>query len=369
MPKTSHQTLFSAILSASLLLATAGSARAESKTADAKNASLAYVQPRLEQSNSAQVNAMQGKTLQGSVSSAAGTSAVSTIPSAVRPPVLYLDDLIESALHIEQAAQNSASNNGAGSGQSLGRAAKAFVPNYFDYRPSRAAAQAFLGSEPTNKPIEPAEDERSQRNKLALSLTATMMQIAKGLGDSDSKAAESSLERGRSKLTELIGKGQAEWVITRMSSWAEQVKGHLAENFSASNSSESDVIDQEEQVSALVSRAIARDQQISNIKAYIAAHDHAPTGAERSLTLASLTPNLIGPAAKLAQLAVERGTGGSRSKRLDDVLTLGLALQERINLLTRESELAVNNLERARTAKNDVLFVFSKDLIGKLGGP
>ncbi|MBA4076987.1 MAG: hypothetical protein C0508_18240, partial [Cyanobacteria bacterium PR.023] len=95
----------------------------------------------------------------------------------------------------------------------------------------------------------------------------------------------------------------------------------------------------------------------------------APTGAERSLTLAGLTPNLIGPAAKLAQYAVERGTGGTRSKRLDDVLTLGMAMQERINLLTRESELAINNLERAKSAKNNVLYAFSKDLIAKLGGP
>jgi hypothetical protein len=244
----------------------------------------------------------------------------------------------------------------------MNKSARSFVPNYFDYRPSRAAAQVFLGS--ARQQVD-EEEERSERNRLALTLTASMMQIAKGLGDSDSKAAALSIEHGRNKLTQLLGRGQADWVITRMTSWAAQVKNSLA----AANSGESDVLDQEEQVSALVARAVARDQQINNLKAAIGIHDHAPTGAERSLTLAGLTPTLIGPAAKLAQYAVERGTGGTRSKRLDEVLTLGVAMQERINLLNRESELAINNLERARSSKNDVLYVFAKDLITKLGGP
>lgn len=424
MPKTSHQCLFSAILSASLLLATAGSAKAEGTGMGtvagsppsnvSKNPSLAY---------------LQAKTLQGSVSSATMSTAAQGYAAsnfAMRTPLLLLDDLTESALHIRQlsiqtsgqvsgqvSGQTSGQASGRSSGtvQNLSKSARNFVPNYFDYRPSRAAAQAFLASDvPASNPSansvgspansnanlsanpsanlsanltvspsanlstnqtsacaapEHAEDERTQRNKLALTLTATMMQIAKGLGDGNTKAAEQSIERGRNKLTQLLGKGQADWVLTRMKSWAEQITANPA----AISVDESDVLEQEEQISALVSRAINRDQQVSNLKASIAIHDKAPTGAERSLTLAGLTPNLIGPAAKLAQYAVERGTGGTRSKRLEDVLTLGMAMQERINLLTRESELAINNLERAKSAKNIVLYAFSKDLIAKLGGP
>lgn len=365
-----------------------------------KNPSLAY---------------LQAKTLQGSVSSATLSSTAQSYAAsnfAMRTPLLLLDDLTESALHLKQLsiqasgqASGHASDHSSGTLQNLSKSARNFVPNYFDYRPSRAAAQAFLASDaPDSNPRatsidspvssnansnanssanssanpsansnpksacaapEQAEDERTQRNKLALTLTATMMQIAKGLGDGNTQAAEQSIERGRNKLTQLLGKGQADWVLTRMKSWAEQITANSA----AINAGESDVLEQEEQISALVSRAINRDQQVSNLKASIAIHDKAPTGAERSLTLAGLTPNLIGPAAKLAQYAVERGTGGTRSKRLDDVLTLGMAMQERINLLTRESELAINNLERAKSAKNSVLYAFSKDLIAKLGGP
>lgn len=300
-----------------------------------------------------------------SVASVVSVASVAT--GARRAPIAYLDDLIESALHIKQSALNPGPS--ASTVQNLGKSAKSFVPNFFDYRPSRAAAQAFLGDsgDLSDKAAEQVDDERSQRNKLALTLTATMMQIAKGLGDPDPKAAEASLQRGRCKLSELIGKGQADWVTTRMSSWAEQIKMEVNKQ-NSSPAEESDVLDQEEQVSALVSRAVARDQQISNLKALIAIHDHAPTGAERGLTLAGLTPNLIGPAAKLAQYAVERGTGGTRSKRLDDVMTLGIALQERVNLLTRESELAINNLERAKSSNNQVLYAFSKELATKLGG-
>ncbi|MBP9092145.1 hypothetical protein KBI23_14045 [bacterium] len=366
MPKTSQQRLSTVFLSASLLLATAGSANAEgnastvafsgasvnSQIVPAHNPSVTVEKPSLAY--------LQAKTLQGSVSSASANFAV-------RPPVQFLDDLTESALHIKQSLQASgqASGQASSSLQNMSKSARAFVPNYFDYRPSRAAAQIFLGSakQVTDKEAG-EEEERSERNKLALTLTASMMQIAKGLGDSDSKAAEQSVARGRNKLNQLLGKGQADWVVARMTSWANQVKSSLE----AANSGESDVLEQEEQVSALVARAVSRDQQINNLKAAIGIHDQAPGGAERSLTLAGLTPTLIGPAAKLAQYAVERGTGGTRSKRLDEVLTLGVAMQERINLLNRQSELAINNLERARSSKNEVLYVFAKDLIAKLGG-
>lgn len=388
MPKTSQLRLSTVILSASLLLATAGSANASNANAEDNASTVAISSTNINStspitlvrsqiapadspitsvhSQSAIVKNpslayLQAKTLQGSVSSA-------TTNLAVHPPVQFLDDLTESALHIKQSlkalgeAPGQAAGQSANTLQNMNKSARSFVPNYFDYRPSRAAAQVFLGS--ARQQVD-EEEERSERNRLALTLTASMMQIAKGLGDSDSKAAALSIEHGRNKLTQLLGRGQADWVITRMTSWAAQVKNSLA----AANSGESDVLDQEEQVSALVARAVARDQQINNLKAAIGIHDHAPTGAERSLTLAGLTPTLIGPAAKLAQYAVERGTGGTRSKRLDEVLTLGVAMQERINLLNRESELAINNLERARSSKNDVLYVFAKDLITKLGGP
>ncbi len=323
------------------------------------------VAPRGEPSGARALNTAPRPMALASVASVVSVASVAT--GARRAPIAYLDDLIESALHIKQSALNPGPS--ASTVQNLGKSAKSFVPNFFDYRPSRAAAQAFLGDsgDLSDKAAEQVDDERSQRNKLALTLTATMMQIAKGLGDPDPKAAEASLQRGRCKLSELIGKGQADWVTTRMSSWAEQIKMEVNKQ-NSSPAEESDVLDQEEQVSALVSRAVARDQQISNLKALIAIHDHAPTGAERGLTLAGLTPNLIGPAAKLAQYAVERGTGGTRSKRLDDVMTLGIALQERVNLLTRESELAINNLERAKSSNNQVLYAFSKELATKLGG-
>jgi hypothetical protein len=390
MPKTSHQRLFPAILSASLLLATASSALADSSSSKLQGSVSAgtnfnklegdlsasanvnkldnSVAPGAEQSGARAINTAARPMALASVASVASVVSVASVATgAHRAPIAYLDDLIESALHIKQSALNPGPS--ASTVQTLGKSAKSFVPNFFDYRPSRAAAQAFLGDsgDLSDKAADQVDDERSQRNKLALTLTATMMQIAKGLGDLDPKAAEASLQRGRCKLSELIGKGQADWVITRMSSWAEQIKMQINKQ-NSSPAEESDVLDQEEQVSALVSRAVARDQQISNLKALIAIHDHAPTGAERGLTLAGLTPNLIGPAAKLAQYAVERGTGGTRSKRLDDVMTLGIALQERVNLLTRESELAINNLERAKSSNNQVLYAFSKELATKLGG-
>jgi hypothetical protein len=70
----------------------------------------------------------------------------------------------------------------------------------------------------------------------------------------------------------------------------------------------------------------------------------------------------------VAEGALEVANGGDRTKRLEDVLSLGLSLQERLNFLTRQSALAISGLDRAKLSKNAVMYAFSRDLIKKLQG-
>lgn len=293
------------------------------------------------------------------------------ITSTLRTPVALLDDLTESALHLKQTGAHEQLQPPT-SGQTAGNTLKTFVPNFFVYRPSRSAAQVFLNKDGGNGNKDNNNNLRDQseidhlvgaeRNELSLVILATMMQLAKGLGDSDHTAALGTIDRGRNKLCELLGKGQADWVFERMESWSANARRQTIID------QPDDAIELESRVTSLAQQAISSDSQIANLRASMAVYDRAPGYLDRGLSAAGLTPTLIGPAAKAAQYAVEYGSGGSRVKRLSDVLAMGMTMQDRVNNLTRQSEMALNNLERARLSNNPVLYAFSKDLIGKLGG-
>jgi hypothetical protein len=362
MLKMSHWRLSTLLLSASLLLATASSALASgSALTGSVSGSYDYIGGDA---------AEQGIKVAMKVPMLSSAERIINPGSAnLRTPVTLLDDLTESALHLNNNKHQQFQPPT--SGQTAGTTVKTFVPNFFDYRPSRTAAQVFL-SKDTNSSLPYREQseidhiEGADRNQLSIIILATMMQLAKGLGDSNQTSAGITIEKGRGKLTELLGQGQADWVYERMSSWAEQVRKQIsAEQIGASVD---EPIELEHQVTGLAQKAVASDAQIANLKATMAVYDRAPGYLDRGLSAAGLTPTLIGPAAKLAQYAVECGSGGSRGKRLSDVLSIGVTIQERVTTLTRQSEIAVNNLERAHLSKNPVLYAFSKDLIGKLGG-
>jgi hypothetical protein len=164
-----------------------------------------------------------------------------------------------------------------------------------------------------------------------------------------------------------MGSGQSQWVLSRFKAWAASVEASAREEMEQQSKSV-DIIDQEDLVPALAAEAAAHDTTIANLKAALGLHDRSPSKAEVLLTGATLTPSLIGPTAMVAEGALEVANGGDRTKRLEDVLSLGLSLQERLNFLTRQSALAISGLDRAKLSKNAVMYAFSRDLIKKLQG-
>lgn len=292
-----------------------------------------------------------------------------------------LDDLCESAFHVKETEAQAARDSRAKPGHlaSVGKAVRYTISDFLEYRPSRSAAQAFLG---TNK--NPRQDlkhdprptrvidataamaSQTARNDSAFQVTAALMQLAKALGDQSNLSARSEAQAVQ-RLNELMGSGQSQWLLNRFKTWAACVEASAREEMEQ-QSKPVDIIDQEDLVAALAAEAATHDTTIANLKAALGLHDRSPSKAEVLLTGATLTPSLIGPTAMVAEGALEVANGGDRTKRLEDVLSLGLSMQERLNLLTRQSALAISCLDRAKLSKNAVMYAFSRDLIKKLQG-
>lgn len=301
--------------------------------------------------------------------------------SAPLSPVRMLDDLCESAFHMKETDALAARDGRAKPGHlaSMGKAVRYTISDFLEYRPSRSAAQAFLGTNknphkdskhdprPT-RVIEATAAMASQtaRNDSAFQVTAALMQLAKALGDHSNLSAGSEAQAAQ-RLNELMGSGQSQWLLHRFKTWAASVEASAREEMEQQSKSV-DIIDQEDLVPALAAEAAAHDTTIANLKAALGLHDRSPSKAEVLLTGATLTPSLIGPTAMVAEGALEVANGGDRTKRLEDVLSLGLSLQERLNFLTRQSALAISGLDRAKLSKNAVMYAFSRDLIKKLQG-
>ena len=291
-----------------------------------------------------------------------------------------LDDLSAGAfqMHQQQEAPK------AGPVTSIGKTVRYTISDFLEYRPSRSAAQAFLGTNrPSNRDYSPGSkqdprpnrlisattevERESARNESAFQVTTAMMQLAKGFGDLDREAGEKSKEQAIQRLNELLGEGQTRWLVSRFASWATSVESQARREMEQTTKTV-DIIDQEDLVNVLAREAAAHDSTTANLKASLGLHDRSPSKAEVILTGATLTPTIIGPAALLTERTLERANGGDRCKRLEVVLALGLNLQERLNLLTRQSALAISSLDRARLSKNTTMYAFSRDLIKKLQG-
>lgn len=254
--------------------------------------------------------------------------------------------------------------------KATGKAILQFYPDQVNYRPSRSAAQSFLKVEPKDKPSTSEEELEKRRDELSLQVEAAMLEMARGLGE-EAKAGEAgssvlaarqnTLQSGFERMKLVVGEPEAKWALTHLKDWSSRLSYSVLENNQGT-------LEEFDSAQELARQAIDNDQQVKKLKALLAKYDVLPTNCERLLTTIGFIPVAAAPIANVAESGVEMQTGGSREKRLSDVISLGLKLQNRINFLTRECYLAASQIQRARSENNQVLFAFASDLTNRLRG-
>jgi hypothetical protein len=315
---------------------------------------------------------------------------------AMRSPAALIDDLTEVAVHSQDPSVRKLGANaenmdapvlpGAPPKKSTLQHAIPDVIN-LNYRPARAAAQAYLGQKSDDLAGRQL-DEAKFKDQITVLTTAIMLELATGLGEKTNapEKAAVKLKNGLEKLNRLVGQAEAEWAFERLEKFAAQVsvppvaaaaatastapqpEAACAGSPPASFADGWDVLEQEAMANHIASLAIERDQCVTNLKAMLGIHRKPPDQFESTLSLLSMIPDVVATAALVGDQLLEMSNGGTREKRLGDVLSYGLQLDSRETALTRQSYLTVSSLNAGRMTNNTVLTAFSQALAEKLSG-
>ena len=175
------------------------------------------------------------------------------------------------------------------------------------------------------------------------------------------------MDQAFSTAADLIGKGQAQWLLDRLREWqsAKSCPGNATAKATKTNTT---LLDAQVQITALTEQALRNDQRINNLKAQLGIHNTNPSAPERTLSVAGYAPIIFSPLAKLAQVGVEKANGGTRSERLQQVVALGMALDDRSALLSRLAGLIISARIEADRDDNQTLGRLASDLQKHLAG-
>jgi hypothetical protein len=363
------------------------------------------------------VSGPTGTTLSAQAQNDHDTTTVNVVAMAVhkaptaRSPAALIDDLVQVATHSQRIstspgeAQNSLPYLRQNPGQTpIQDSPKAkskvtyqhVIPDVINinYRPARAAAQIYMGHGSEDGAARQL-DEAKIKDELTVLITAIMLELASGLGEQSSNQtmSDSTIATGMEKLSQLVGPQEANWAFERMAKFSKSAAtAPQPVELPATNQQNPgtktdgplslsgdidipekftwtwDVLGQQTLANKIATKAIARDQTARNLKAMLGVHENPPNPLEKTLSALSMIPEVVATAALVGDQVLEMSNGGTREKRLTDVLSLGLQLDSRAAALDRQSYLAAASINAGRLNGNQTLSAFSLALARQLMG-
>lgn len=134
-----------------------------------------------------------------------------------------------------------------------------------------------------------------------------------------------------------------------------------------------DVLEKQRRYKLLVKSVVAQDKVVSDITVQLNKYNkksklsmNTSKILEPVLAALSLTPNMIGPGAKMALTSYVMVTGGPEQDKLLKELYLDRSLQSRLNLIAEEAHTALDSYYTAMNTHNPVLYYASDALIGQM---
>jgi hypothetical protein len=297
-------------------------------------------------------------TLSTTSSALCGLSSSALAMETPRPcsPISLIDDLTESALHLAPEQTKTSAPPGNDSAVQKLEAAGRLVPHILNYRASQAAAKAFLGAPTTCQ----SHEEEAVRCHIELKLVTALLQLADSLNSQGIAEEKQGMAKDAlGAISELTGTAQAQWLLDKLLAWAKTKHTNLE---SSSPVPAFSWLEEERNLDLLRQKAVENDRRINTLKSRLAAYKISPSSTEKTLTVVSYAPIIFASLAKLAQVGIEKANGGTRAQRLDEVVSLGLAIEERNALLARLSSLALEAQQAGYHKRNDTLLQLGKDL-------
>lgn len=242
---------------------------------------------------------------------------------------------------------------------------------YRGFGPSAEAGNIILGEKLKVKSRASAEYARQKLiDETHLKVTTSMFQLAMGLGTKDSERGEQIIASGMKSLTELVGEEEAKATFAMFSKWkdTEIPAETLAKG-------QWDVAQKQDKHKLVVAASLEEDPVVREIKKRV--HKYSQKSkfsmvtsqvVQTTLGVAALTPSFIGPAAKIALLTFVMATGGPESCKLLKELYLDKRFESRLNVISEEAHMALDNYQLAILTRNPVLLACSESMLGQMIG-
>jgi len=214
--------------------------------------------------------------------------------------------------------------------------------------------------------------KQSSVDKLHVKLVAALMQIAMGNGFKKLDERADAINQGTAQLSEIVGKERAAHTVQLLGEWCslrnnlefgkyQPVGGPLQVNHEVEN---------------ILGQSIQHDAVVNEIKGRLHrynGHSNFARGSVKvintGLSIASMSPTIIAPAAQGAWVAFIMTQGGSEEGKLVKEVYLEKRFESRWTMLKEEAALLVSSYDSAVYTKNPALLAFTQYLMTRMCEP
>lgn len=247
-----------------------------------------------------------------------------------------------------------------------------FLTYYRGFGPSSEAGDVLLEEQLKLKSLSSAEFVRQKHvDDTELAMAQSVMQVATAFGVTDAASREEILRRGLERLAASVGEDEAKRTLELASRWSKKVR--VPESVFKSKTWDPDV--QEEKLRVVEEAATKNDPVIKKVRQKLKRYNGrskammaASHVIEGVLGIASLTPNIAGPAAVAALTAFEMSTGGPEQDKLIKEIYLYKRIESRNKVLSKKAQMALQNYQLGLVNHNPTQVAFAEAIIEELSG-
>jgi hypothetical protein len=214
--------------------------------------------------------------------------------------------------------------------------------------------------------------KQRQANELQSKIIAALMQVAMGYGLKDATESEAAVKQGHDALVNLVGEDKAAATQHLLSDWCDRQK-----NFEVSELKPvGGPLQMKSETDGIMERAISNDVCINEIKTSLHKYNGRSKLARATakvvntgLSVAAFSPTFVSPAAQVAWVAYIMTQGGPEESKLVKEVYLAKRFESRWQMLSEETNLALNSYNTAVYTHNAPLVAFSEFLVSRICAP
>ncbi|MBX9877173.1 MAG: hypothetical protein K2Y22_01830 [Candidatus Obscuribacterales bacterium] len=293
------------------------------------------------------------------------------------PITKYINDLTDAALNQDQnmAKINKYVERFKGFKHSLVHRSKDALNYVFLYKgvsQSSEASDIILDEKQKLKGRSSAEYLRQKLiDKTDIDITKAVLELAMGLGNSDANSGAEEIKSASNRLNKLVGEQKTAETVDFLKKVVEQ--NPVAEDtWQQKPWSISQKSDREKYLADV---SVETDPVSQQIVGYLHKYNNVSKlnrGSQKlvrtTLSLASLSPTLVAPAAQAAIFAWVMASGGSEEDKLLKEVYLGKSLECRSKAISEKANIAIESYQMSLMTKNPALLQCSRSLIKRMGG-